>query len=365
MMPAYRVLIFDSEMRQVESNSISRAQLLIRVVFCSGWMRRLWTLQEGLAAKFRLYMLFSDQPVNIATIGDELLTKFDKNKLPILQERVAYHAMSVWFMFFKESIDYSSKFLRALDVLASPFSKSAFDKVHMLSSNWYNVGTRTATKPGDRPIILAGVLDMDVKPILDAKGGPEERMRVFYGMLDEFPYGILFEEEPRFEDEGMRWAVKACQYSSTPHVLWGGGSGKITPRGLQVSTLSSWLFSSVVALNISSEDFQSTSGDWLVQHNLEGVIQPDACTLHFKNSVKLMPDKTYGVILKHEELHIGQHCPFALVEYQSTEADNVHYARYVGVGHARRVLVWGLLPLDGYLLPFGFKSVEKRVWVVG
>ncbi|RAO73246.1 uncharacterized protein BHQ10_009258 [Talaromyces amestolkiae] len=360
MISAYRVLIFDSEMRQVESNSISRAQLLTRVVFCSGWMRRLWTLQEGLAAKYRLYMLFSDQPVNIATIGDELLTKADKNKLPILQESIAKHAMAVWFIFFKESVDYASKFLRTLDVLASPFMKPSFDKGHILSSNWYNVGTRTATKPGDRPIILAGVLDMDVKPILDAKG-PEERMRVFYSMLNEFPYDILFEAEPRFEDEGMRWAVKACQYSSTPHFL-GGESGKITPRGLQVSALSSWLFPSVVALDISSEDFQSTSGDWLVQHNLKGVTQPDACTLHFKSSVKLMPDKVYGVIL---ESHTGQHCPFALVEYQSTEADNVHYARHVGVGFARRVLVWGLLPQDGYLLPFGFKSLEKRVWVVG
>lgn len=234
----------------------------------------------------------------------------------------------------------------------------------MLSSHWYNVGTRTATKPGDRPIILAGVLDMDVKPILDAKGGPEERMRVFYSMLDEFPLAILFEEEPRFEDEGMRWAVKACQYSKTPHVL-GRESGKITPRGLQVSTLSSWLFPSVVALNIGSEDFQSTAGDWLVQHNLKDAKQPDTCTLHFKNSGKLMPDKVYGVILEHEESRAGQDCPFALVEYQSTEADNIHYARYVGVGVARRIVVWGLLPHDGYLLPFGFKSLEKRVWVVG
>ena len=58
-------------------------------------MRRLWTLQEGLAAKYRLYMLFSDQPVNIATISDELLTKIDKNKLPILQESIAHHSMAV------------------------------------------------------------------------------------------------------------------------------------------------------------------------------------------------------------------------------------------------------------------------------
>jgi hypothetical protein len=309
-------------------------------------------------------MLFSDKPVNISTIADEILTKIDKNKMPILQEGIASHAMSVWIMFFKNTIDYASKFQSTLEVLASPFAEPSFDKGHLLSGNWYNVGTRTATKPGDRPIILAGVLNLDVKPILDAQGGPEERMRVFYGMLDEFPYGILFEEEPRFEDDGMRWAVKACQFSGNPHVL-GSATGKITPRGLQVSSLSSWLFPSAVALNISSEDFESTSGDWLIQHNLKDETRPDACTLHFKNSVKLMPDKIYGVILQREESYTGHPCAFALVEYQSTEADNVHYGRYVGVGTARRVLVWGLLPRDGYLLPFGFKSVEKRVWVVG
>lgn len=189
-------------------------------------------------------------------------------------------------------------------------------------------------------------------------------MRAFYRMLDEFPCEVLFEEEPGFEDDGMRWAVKACQFSGMRHFLRE-ALGKITPRGLQISTLSSWLFPSVVALNISSEDFQTTSGDWLMQHNLKDVTMPDACTLHFKNSVKLMPDKIYGVILKREESYPGHSCTFALVEYQSTEADNIHYAQYVGVGTAQRVLIWGLLPRDRYLLPFGFKSLEKRVWVVG
>ncbi|KAE8549535.1 hypothetical protein EYB25_008057 [Talaromyces marneffei] len=121
----------------------------------------------------------------------------------------------------------------------------------------------------------------------------------------------------------------------------------------------------MVALSLSREDFQSTSGDWLTQHNLKDEASVDACTLHFKNSVKLMPHKTYGVILEHEKSYTGKFCAFALVEYQSTEADNVHYAQYVGVGTARRVVNRGTLPRDGYLLPFGFKSLEKRVWVVG
>lgn len=124
-------------------------------------------------------MLFSDKPINISTITDEILTKIDKNKLPILQERVANHAMSVWFTFFGESTNYASKLIQTLDAISSPFTEPVNDKGHLLSGNWYNVGTRTATKPGDRLIILAGVLNLDVKPILDAKGGPEEKCAHF------------------------------------------------------------------------------------------------------------------------------------------------------------------------------------------
>ncbi|KUL83197.1 hypothetical protein ZTR_10009 [Talaromyces verruculosus] len=365
---AYRTMILDSEMRQVESDSTPLVQLLLRVVYCSGWIRRLWTLQEGLAAKSRLYVLFSDKAINISTIADELLTKHDKDKLPVLQENLTFFAMSVWFSFFKNTIDYASKFEKFVEVVTSPFMGRAITEDGLLATNWYNVAMRAATKPGDRPIILAGVLNLDVKPILDVKGGPEERMRAFYGMLAEFPPGILFMAEPRFEDDGMRWAVKACQYAGEPMFL-GSGTAKITPRGLQVSTLPSWLFSSEVALDLSIEGAHEEHQAWvrwLAEHKLEDVTEPNLCYLKLENSFNLEPDKRYGLILQEPtERFTRVLWACALVEFQSVEGDDVHYTRHVAVGHVRRVTSWDNLPHVGYLLPFSWASLQKRVWVVG
>jgi hypothetical protein len=185
-------MIIDSEMRHVSASSTSHLELLLRVLHCSGWMRRLWTLQEGLAAKSRLYVLFSDKAVNIATIADELLTKLDRGKLPVMQERIATFAMGVWFTFFKHTIDSASKFERFVNLVVSPFDKSDITKDQLILWNWFNVATRATSKAADRPIILAGILNLDVKEILQVKGS-DERMRKFYTLIDDFPQGVLFQ----------------------------------------------------------------------------------------------------------------------------------------------------------------------------
>jgi hypothetical protein len=126
-------------------------------------MRRLWTLQEGLAAKSRLYMLFSDKAVNIATIADELLTKLDRGKMPVMQERIATFAMGVWFTFFKHTIDSTSKFERFVNLvaIASPFGKNDITRDQLIRWNWFNVATRATSKARDRPTILAGILNLE------------------------------------------------------------------------------------------------------------------------------------------------------------------------------------------------------------
>ncbi|EED13255.1 conserved hypothetical protein [Talaromyces stipitatus ATCC 10500] len=369
---AYRTMILDSEMRQVESQSTPPLQLLLRVLYCSGWIRRLWTLQEGLAAKSKLYVLFSDKAINISTIADEILSKIDKGKILILQENVAFFAMAVWFSFFKHTIDYASKFERAVDVFTSPFIKGGLTKENLLSWNWYNVAMRATSKAGDRPIILAGVLNLDVKEILDVKGDSDEqksdeRMRKFYSLLDEFPHDIIFQEGPRFEEDGMRWAMKVCQFLDEPRYL-GSAIGKITPKGLQISTLWSWLFPSHVAFDLSVIDFdegQRAWERWLAEYQLEDATTTNLCVFKPKVKVELKPEGSYGIILMETKgSRPGGLSLCALVELQ-TDTDGVNYARYIGVGTVKGMSDFADLPEDGYLLPFGWDSLQKREWVVG
>ncbi|KAJ5457084.1 hypothetical protein N7530_012358 [Penicillium desertorum] len=281
---AYRTMILDSEMRHINASSRSHLELLLRVLHCSGWMRRLWTLQEGLAAKSRLYMLFSDKAVNIATIADELLTKLDRGKMPVMQERIATFAMGVWFTFFKHTIDSTSKFERFVNLvaIASPFGKNDITRDQLIRWNWFN-----------REFSI-------LKEILEVKGS-DERMRKFYSLIDIFPQGVLFQPGPRFEDYGMRWAMKVCQYTEEIQYL-SGDPGKITPRGLQITLYLSWIFAPRIVFDLRLFDLDPRQGQlaweqWVKEHNLEEATNlSNVCVLKTKSPLVFEPDRTYRVI---------------------------------------------------------------------
>lgn len=312
--------------------------------------------------------MFADKAINISTIADDILTKTEKGKIPLFQENVAFYGMALWFSFFTHTIDYGSKFERVVDIFTSPFVKSGLTKDNLLAWNWYNVAMRATSKAGDRPIILAGVLNLDVKEILEVKGGSDERMRRFYSILDEFPHHIIFQEGPRFEEEGMRWAVKVCQYMDEPRYL-GHGAGKITPRGLQISALTSWLFPSQLGFDLSKIDFdegQRAWEAWLAEHELASVESPSLCVFKPKFEVERRPDANYGIILmESKNSRPGGVASCALVELQSIEENEIHFAKYLGVGIVKGMSSWMNLPENGVLLPFGWDALQKREWVVG
>lgn len=362
-------MIIDSEMRHVSANSTSHLELLLRVLHCSGWMRRLWTLQEGLAAKSRLYVLFSDKAVNIATIADELLTKLDRGKLPVMQERIANFAMGVWFTFFKHTIDSTSKFERFVNLVASPFDKSDITKDQLIRWNWFNVATRATSKAADRPVILAGILNLDVKEILQIKG-PAERMRKFYSLIDDFPQGVLFQPGPRFEEEGMRWAMKVCQYTEEIQYL-SGGPGNITPRGLQITLYPSWLFPSRIVFDLSLFDLDNNQGQraweqWIKEHNLEDADNMSSvCLLKTEVPVIFEPNETYGIIVHGSEgSRPGSKRSCAVVSLRTTE-DSVHYAQYEALGTIKSMASFVQWPDGGYLVPVTWDDRQKREWIVG
>ncbi|KAJ5348600.1 uncharacterized protein N7506_001853 [Penicillium brevicompactum] len=362
----YRTMILDSEMRQVSASSTSRLELLLRVLYCSGWMRRLWTLQEGLAAKSRLYVLFSDKAVNISTIADELLTKLDRGKLPITQERITTFAICVWFSYFQHTIEYASKFERFVDFVASPFEKRDLTKDRLIASNWFHVATRATSKTGDRPIILAGILNLDLKEILAVKGS-DERMRRFYSQLDGFPQDVLFQPGPRFEEDGMRWAMRVCQYDEDLGYL-SSGAGNITPRGLQITLFSSWLIPSRIMFDLglfNLDQGQLAWERWLEEHSLEESSSlPTACLLETNGPLTFEPNATYGIILRESKVfQHGSKVTCAVVLLRTTE-DGVHYAQYTCRGTITSIASanFGDLPEEGYLVPVTWTGQQNREW---
>ncbi|KAL4949537.1 hypothetical protein BDW69DRAFT_188226 [Aspergillus filifer] len=383
---ASRTMILDSELMLVDSRLCNKMEVCLRVLYCSSWNRRLWTLQEGMAAKDKLFVLLADKAINIGTIPYMLMNKVDQEEFPIFQKGIAMEAAVIWHSYFQEPTAYASTSHRL--VLNNEGSKS---QGMVIAWNWFNVATRATSKDRDRPTVLAGVLNLDLSKILEVKEA-DERMRKIYSMLDMFPQDVLFLEEPRFEEYGMRWAMKACRFTGdyTPLVS---DSGNITPRGLHVTryssliALSSDLFDLALAKSKRSDpdqrqmdwerwlddsklqydpDFDSASGSPATEPDTDARLS----FLHLEQTVplNLSLGETYGVILRSADPEQPT-AQYALVALQTSE-DGVHYGRYICTGRIsavtfNRSLYSVEFPEQGYLLAGTFGDAQKHEWIVG
>lgn len=254
-------------------------EVMARILLCSTWMRRLWTLQEGLEARERLYFLFLDRAINVQTISRTLLVG---RKFPILLAPIASDLFARWYMWFDFDIpDMATrtrdKFYQALDkVLGTSVSDVWLEPWHRVSVNWNNVGNRATSKEGDRSVIFCNIVHLDPKRILEIDDKTPgitldrvaaERMRVFYKMIGQFDPSIVFSDGRRYQDDGWRWALE----SRAPHEGWtfemdaGAGPGNITDQGLLANYIG-FIADIEGAPNRSSFsgwEFGNNSGFWL------------------------------------------------------------------------------------------------------
>ncbi|KAL3471442.1 hypothetical protein BJX99DRAFT_24604 [Aspergillus californicus] len=385
---ASRTMILDSELMLVDSRLVSKMEVCLRVLYCSSWIRRLWTLQEGLAAEEKLFVLLADKALNIGTIPYMLLNKVDEGEIPIFQDGIATMAAVAWYSYFQKPTDYASAFHRL--VLQMGGTRNRAD---VIGWTWFNVATRATSKDRDRPTVLAGLLNLDVREVLKTKDADERMLRI-YSMLGVFPQDVMFLEGPRFEEYGMRWALKTCQFSGQ-FVQLTKETGNMTPRGLQVKifpsliALSSDLFDLALAKSKQSDPDQGQMDweQWLHESKPEypdtdGTLstEPETDTdtdtdtklsfLHLKQTipVNLSKGESYGIILRSASPgQSSDRC--ALVAIQTNE-DGVHYARYLSPGVIMtttfdRNLDTVDLPEDGYLLAGTWDDAQIYEWVIG
>ena len=216
---ADKVLVLDANLFANSSASCRSdpTELLMRIT-STNWMRRLWTLQEGVLAK-SLYHAFSDGVVNTQDIVISLYEHVQAVNRRVWQDEddmTMYPGQSITTVVLQQYITF--------------FRLNALKPQERLAPMWNNMQWRSTSRGSDETICMAIVLGFspneiatltsvnvpDVSPESDAATVLQERTqmatryRTFLQMLIEhqirIPRALLFTRGNRFDHDGLRWA---------------------------------------------------------------------------------------------------------------------------------------------------------------
>jgi hypothetical protein len=176
---ATKVLALDAGLCQASVGCI-RAELATRVL-CSGWMRRLWTLQEAvMTEKFgspncqRLCIQIREGPVALNSLLE----------------------IGLYTVYYSE---------KAIQSIISRFPQN-LQRVDNFSTLSHALEYRTTSRRTDEAVCLASILGLDVRPVVEVGDNIEARMCAFYKQISEYPLEILFHRGERLRSDGYRWA---------------------------------------------------------------------------------------------------------------------------------------------------------------
>ncbi|KAH9900878.1 hypothetical protein C8Q73DRAFT_786308 [Cubamyces lactineus] len=213
---AAKVLVIDDLVRTHCSESKPWTENLLRIA-CSAWLRRVWTLQEGILAR-ELYFEFSDGPVDVESkIVDAQSAVLDtRNGVslcgPILRPIHFVHILA---------------FRSGRRLSGAPPTIPIAEVVGLLSA-------RTTTKAEDELVAIASLLPARVRldALLAEPDGPDladRRMRAFLLQMRAVPALLPFGSTPRLALPGFAWAPR--RLVSEGDAVWREVGGESAPVG--------------------------------------------------------------------------------------------------------------------------------------
>lgn len=178
---AKMVLVWDRGLLQTSKNDRDKISHTMRIR-ASPWARRMWTLLESIVSP-KLVFEFKNGSYKLSELEEARDRARDNQKDP-------YHF--VWRL--------GEPYSPAIADLRSQMSANQWQsKYHRIACLWRAAQFRLVTSAADETIILANVLGINVKPILQISGDfiCEERMVKFLELLDKashlgIPPGIIF-----------------------------------------------------------------------------------------------------------------------------------------------------------------------------
>ncbi|PPJ59700.1 hypothetical protein CBER1_10541 [Cercospora berteroae] len=229
---AVSCLIMDAELMSMAPKRNDDLELTLDVwarYICSAWNSRSWTLQEGTLPAHRT-VLFADNA--LAVLKDTLQLAGDIERQPgtcddiLVQEPESDNERRI-----RNDLQVSWKHH---DGNPRRFETIPFAEI------WNELAGRTTSQPGDVPLIIANLLNLDVDDLLSCSL-PEERFQAILLSLDTLPLSLFSNTGPRYHEQtatpDKAWiptAIGSEMLLEKPcaHVSFEFGSGRQTMTGL-------------------------------------------------------------------------------------------------------------------------------------
>jgi hypothetical protein len=220
------VIVLDSGIRACSLQAPLEEKLL--QVIASGWMHRLWTVQEALLAESLIFE-FSNGLVNVLDLipsGEEL---FD----PLL-------------------MDLASEVFRLRSYkLGQGYNISDVSR----ALTW-----RTTSRREDETLAVCGLLGVDAGELVSLKA--EERMRAFLLRIGKLPRSIVFLIAPRLNQDNFRWAPNSLM-TKTDVTLWKVPE-EVASSAESANCTEEGLFAKFSAVYFDRVELRADKPDWLV-----------------------------------------------------------------------------------------------------
>ena len=187
---ARSVLVLDASLQCFESNEIDVTEALARI-FTSGWMSRLWTLQEARLAR-SLWVQFKDKAIDL----DSLL----------VQLRQASSA-DIKYLHFNFDMVAQHRTLRpSFYALQESHNRSVGVALYDLDAALHH---RSTTVAADESLCIATLLDLPIHDLLKIPPTASSRMAKVWDLVaskyEGVPQQILAFDQPKLLETGKHW----------------------------------------------------------------------------------------------------------------------------------------------------------------
>ncbi|KAH9892485.1 hypothetical protein C8Q73DRAFT_782020 [Cubamyces lactineus] len=317
---ATAVLVLDRELEIVNAASAPFLEIGLRIL-CSGWVKRLWTLQEATLAseahgEEKIYFQMGDGPL--------LYQKYDRDRPAVhvvpndtafsevaADERTLLYDDGVMLLLGEQLPS-----VRAMRVMREGWSP--FRAIYSATEH------RTTSKAEDVPLCVASLLGLDITTIVHAPDG-EHRLKAFYLLMRVIPHSVLWvEDAAKLSIVPFRWApssVAACPLSA---FLGKWDNDICDEEGLHTRPYSSFMLEDIAADDRQDRDASSFPSRFRLVDAGTGAHYGALWHSKDRRAVPLPgPDRTIAIIMRSPER--GGKMPnaaFILVTRDSTGIDD-------------------------------------------